>query len=99
MTRAEKRRKERQKTATYNLTAEQIETIKENAVHEATLNATKLVVASPAMVLHDVFGFGNVRLTRFAEKMCKELDCFSEGRFSVKDAEEYVNEHCNVVFK
>lgn len=63
MNRAERRRAKRaaEKPKTYVLTEDQIQQLK----REATEQAFQMLLAIPALVLHDKFGFGQVRLDRF----------------------------------
>lgn len=68
--------------ATYTFTATQIEQIKRDAIEEAnkqlkeiaekakqdaTNKAIKMLFALPSVVLHDKFGFGQLRLDRFLQ--------------------------------
>lgn len=63
MNRAERRRSKRtaEKPKTYVLTADQIEQMKADAIGQAF----GMLLAIPNLVLHDKFGFGQVRLDRF----------------------------------
>lgn len=70
MNRAERRRSAKQqqsKQKTYVLTEDQIKQIKMDAVNEATRKAFLMFMSIPVMVLHDKFGFGKIRLTRFMD--------------------------------
>lgn len=62
MNRGERRRLGKsEKTKTYVLTADQIQQMKNEAVAEAF----KMLLSIPNLVLHDKFGFGQIRLDRF----------------------------------
>lgn len=67
MNRAERRRsaKQAEKPKTYVLNEDQIRQIKMDAVNEATNKAFRMFLSIPVMVLHDKFGFGKMRLSRF----------------------------------
>lgn len=55
------------KPKTYVLTEDQIEQMKRDAVNEATRKAFLMFMSIPVMVLHDKFGFGIRRLSRFMD--------------------------------
>lgn len=68
MNRAERRRSARQqkeKEKTYVLTQAQIDEMKMEAVRTATRRAFLMFLSIPVMILHDKFGFGKQRLSRF----------------------------------
>lgn len=65
MNRAERRRHGKSAPKTYVLTEDQIEQMKLEAVNTATRRAFLMFMALPVMVLHDKFGFGKLRLSRF----------------------------------
>ena len=69
MNRAERRRsaKQQEKQRTYVLTEDQINQMKRDAVNEATQRAFLMFLSIPVMVLHDKFGFGKQRLSRFMD--------------------------------
>jgi hypothetical protein len=68
MNRAE-RRKQKNATSpkTYVLTEDQINQIKRDAAATATRKAFLMFLSIPVMVLHDKFGFGKLRLSRFMD--------------------------------
>lgn len=93
--RAERRRQGRQeKPAVYQLTQDQIDQIKRDAVKEvvdsleqakveivqkATRTAFKMLMSIPSMVLHDKFGFGKIRQNRFMHYVTDWYDEVQSG--------------------
>lgn len=69
MNRAERRRsaKQAEKPKTYVLNEDQIRQIKIDAVKEAIDWVFRMFLSIPVMVLHDKFGFGKIRLSRFMD--------------------------------
>lgn len=69
MNRAERRRsaKQQEKQRTYVLTEDQINQMKRDAVNEAMRKTFLMFLSIPVMVLHDKFGFGKQRLSRFMD--------------------------------
>lgn len=69
MNRAERRRlaksAQKEKEKTYVLTQDQIDEMKRDAVDKATRRAFLMFLSIPVMVLHDKFGFGKKRLSKF----------------------------------
>ncbi len=92
LTRAEKRRAEKVKTATYNLTKEQIDNIKREAVDEATLIAMKLLIGLPIMANRDLFGHGKKRLEQLANKIFYLFDSYEKGYISMEDIDKTILE-------
>ncbi len=90
MTRAEIRREMRDKIKaqkTYNLTQEQLNQMVEAGVRQIvekkfaellakeTDKAFVVMMCLPSVALHDVFGFGKERLTRFMDNVCDKYFC------------------------
>lgn len=69
MNRAERRKNKQsaQKPKTYVLTEDQITKMKMDAVNEATRKAFLMFMSIPIMILHDKFGFGKKRLSKFMD--------------------------------
>ena len=69
MNRAERRKqgKSAPKPKTYVLTEDQINQMKLDAVNVATRRAFLMLMSIPVMILHDKFGFGKQRLSKFMD--------------------------------
>lgn len=86
-------RKERRKkgqrgpsvSPTYNLSIDQIETIKKDAADDAMSKAFVLMLGLPLMALRDEFDFGKVRLERFEDKVTKLYQSFCAGNITLGD--------------
>ena len=104
-TRAERRRLEKEQAKgqkTYNMTAAQIQQIKEDAIKEAKRQydkhkevfcdrAIECVVTASVITLHDEFGFGQKRLDLYQERMENLLECITTGNITLGDLKETVN--------
>lgn len=65
---------------------------KKSAAKEATMQSTRLFIALPIFVLHDKFGWGRVRCERFIDEMAKFMEAYDEGRLTVVDVLETIQE-------
>ena len=85
MNRAERRRNARsEKPKTYVLTEDQITKMKNDAVSEAML----ALLTIPVVVLHDKFGFGQVRLDRFTHYVYGWLDSVQTGEVAFSELQK-----------
>lgn len=85
MNRAERRRSAvQQKPKTYVLTEDQITKIKNDAVSEAIL----ALLTIPVIVLHDKFGFGQIRLDRFTHYCFGWLNSVQSGEVSLSELQK-----------
>ena len=85
MNRAERRRNAKQeKPKTYVLTEDQIVKMKNDAVSEAIL----ALLTIPVIVLHDKFGFGQIRLDRFTHYCFGWLNSVQNGEVSFSDLQK-----------
>ena len=95
-----KKKKEKKKVATYNLTWEQIEAIKkkafEDGVKSAIDRASKWSMFAPMMVLRDFFGFGGQRLKRFYENLIDMYDSIDKDYLDLKDISETLKEEAGI---
>lgn len=83
--------------AVYHLTQEQIDQmihdalvkeldgIREKAVDEATRTAFQMFMSIPVMVLHDKFGFGQIRGNRFMDYAMIWYESVMKGETSLKE--------------
>lgn len=95
-----KKKKEKKKVATYNLTWEQIEAIKKKAFEDgersAIDRASKWSMFAPMMVLRDFFGFGGQRLKRFYENLIDMYDSIDKDYLDLKDISETLREEAGI---
>lgn len=95
-----KKKKEKKKVATYNLTWEQIEAIKRKAFEDgyrsAIDRASKWSMYAPMMVLRDFFGFGGQRLKRFYENLIEMYDSIDKNYLDLKDISETLKEEAGI---
>lgn len=95
-----KKKKEKKKVATYNLTWEQIEAIKKKAFEDgeksAIDRASKWSMFAPMMVLRDYFGFGGQRLKRFYENLIDMYDSIDKDYLDLKDISETLREEAGI---
>ncbi len=84
--RAERRRQKRQeKPKVYMLTQDQIDQMKKDAVDEATAKAFRMFMSIPLMVLHDKFGFGRIRGSRFMDYVLIWYESIQRGETSLAE--------------
>lgn len=95
-----KKKKEKKKVATYNLTWEQIEAIKKKAFEDgeksAIDRASKWSMFAPMMVLRDYFSFGGQRLKRFYENLIDMYDSIDKNYLDLKDISETLKEEAGI---
>ncbi|MDY3902434.1 hypothetical protein [Peptoniphilus sp.] len=95
-----KKKKEKKKVATYNLTWEQIEAIKKKAFEDGFKSAidmaSKWSMYAPMMVLRDFFGFGGQRLKRFYENLIEMYDSIDKDYLDLKDISETLKEEAGI---
>lgn len=98
MNRAERRRNARQqeKTKTYVLTEDQIEKIKRDATEKATRKAFVMCLSIPVMVLHDKFGFGKTRLTRFMDYALIWFESVYDNETQLRELVKIAEEECGI---
>lgn len=102
MNRAERRRADRdkgKKTATYNLSEDQIQEIKKKAVDEAVDTAFILMLALPVMVLHDKYAKlmkKDTRLINFMDEILELYDSYNKGYFTIEDLVNTIYEETGV---
>lgn len=97
MNRAE-RRKNKNATApkTYVLTQDQIDTMKRDAVNEATARAFQMFLSIPVMVLYDKFGFRKTRLTRFMDYVLIWYGSVQQGETSLRELLSVAERECGI---
>lgn len=91
-----KKKKEKKKVATYNLTWEQIEDIKLKATSEAMDFAFRQMMLLPLMVLRDKYGYGAQRLERFIDDVADMLDSYNKGYLDLDDIEQILKEETGI---
>jgi hypothetical protein len=99
MNRAERRRSARdqqQKQKTYVLTEEQIQQMKYQAVHEAMKKTFLMFLSIPVMVLHDKFGFGEQRLTKFMDYCLVWYESVRDDETRLMELVKVAEEECGI---
>lgn len=100
--RAERRRLEKEQAKnkkTYNMTVNQIQQLKQDAINEAERQynehkklfcdrAIECVVTASIITLHDEFGFGGKRLQQYQDRMENLLECITSGTISFEELVE-----------
>lgn len=80
------------------MTWDQIEAIKKDAKKEGMNFAFEMMIALPLLVLRDQFGFGKVRLQRFAESLSELTVDMNEDRLDLYDIADTLNEETGLTF-
>ena len=88
--------KEKKKTATYNLSLEQIEDIKRKCVREATEAAWVLMLGLPVMQLSDKHDFDNDELDKFIDGIMDKYDSYERGLISLADIHTALYEEAGI---
>lgn len=95
-----KKKKEKKKVATYNLTWEQIEAIKKKAFEDgeksAIDRASKWSMFAPMMVLRDFFGFGGQRLKKFYLALIDMYDSIDKNYLDLEDIRKTLREEAGI---
>lgn len=102
MTRAELRRKKRgddKPTKIYNLTLEQIKSMKEETAKDAMQTAFVLMMGLPLITLRDKFDFGKIRLERFMDDLLRQYESFDQGYITIEDLWRTIEEETGVKFQ
>lgn len=97
--RAERRRQDREKEkgeAVYNLTASQIEKIKNDAIDKAVWQSFQIMIGLPLYVLHTEFGFGGKRLRRFMNQFIRLWEQYGRGEIDLAKLAEFVKDETGV---
>lgn len=98
MNRAERRKqgKNAEKPKTYVLTMDQIEQMKKAAVQEATRKTFLMFMSIPVMVLHDKFGFGKQRLSKFMDYALMWHESVYDDEVRLKELIKIAEEECGI---
>lgn len=98
--RAEMRREKHRNNATYTLTADQIQRIKDEAIQEATNTAFKLMLGIPTIVIHDKFGKlmrKERREETFVDLILDVFDSYSRGYLTLDDIDKVLRDEGGIV--
>lgn len=94
--------KKKKKTATYNMTWQQIEDIKRKTVKETvdrvSREAFERMMVLSLLVLRDEWGFGSKRMERFIDRLSELIEDVSEGRLSMDDIADALEEELGIEF-
>lgn len=89
-------RAQRRKLAKKGLDHKDLKILHDYTVHDSIKQAVKYYSVVTAMVLHDKWGFGNVRLKRYLEQVQELFDAIEKGYVSLDDCEKILLEECDV---
>ena len=101
MTRAERRRKEREAKKgkkTYNLTADDIAKLKAEATIDAVDISLNLMLGIPLLAMRDLSTWGNAndwgkkRLTKLSDKVMEIYNDFENGLITLDDINQVLND-------
>lgn len=84
-THPKQRAQKKEKAPTYNLTWEQIQQLKREAVREATMEVATLTLGFPVMYMKDKEGWGKIRLNRMIDGLLDMMDSYEKGYFTLYD--------------
>jgi hypothetical protein len=97
MNRAERRKqKNASQPKTYVLTQDQIDQMKIDAVNIATRRAFLMFMSIPVMVLHDKFGFGIRRLSRFMDYVLIWYESVQNNETKIMELVKVAEEECGI---
>lgn len=98
MNRAERRKNKQsaQKPKTYVLTEDQINKMKMDAVNEATHKAFLMFLSIPVMILHDKFGFGKQRLSKFMDYALIWYESVQNGETHLLELVKVARDECGI---
>ncbi len=80
----------------YTLTNAEIDKIKKDAAEKAIDIAMTLMLGLPVMVLHDKYGFREVRLKRFIDQVHELYDSYEKGLLTLKDIHDTLLEDVGI---
>lgn len=90
------------KTPTYNLTWDQIESMKRKTVKETvdrvSREAFERMIVLSLLVLRDEWGFGEKRMERFMDQLKELVEDVSDGRLSMDDITATLEEELGIEF-
>ena len=92
-------RQQRRKLAKQGVDHKDLKVLYDATKQESIKQAVKLYSVAVAMVLHDKWGFGKVRLQRFLNQAQNLFDSIEKGYVSLDDCEKILLEECDVEFK
>lgn len=100
--RAERRRAERAKKsggAIYQVKYEDIERIHQEAIDNVTMQVLPRMLLASMEVLHTKFGYGRVRLKRFAEGVFNIYDAVDKRYVTLDDIAKAIDEATGITIK
>lgn len=100
MNRAERRRlaksAQKEKEKTYVLTQARIDEMKQDAVNEATRKAFLMFLSIPVMILHDKFGFGKKRLSKFMDYALIWYEAVQNNEVKLLELVKVAEDECGI---
>ena len=106
--RRRREREEKKKTVTYNFTKEQLDAyvlkevdkirddIQEEIRADSEKSVFEMLIGIPVLVLHDHFGFGRSRATKFIEHVLNQVDAVDGGYYNLQDLRQTIFEETGV---
>ena len=99
LTRQQKRKLERdakKKNKVLQMTAGQIQQLKNDIAEDTAFKALILMLGIPLMVLRDKYGFGQIRLTKFIKECISLYDSFDKGYLSLDDMHAAIKDETGI---
>lgn len=85
------------KTPTYNLTWEQIESMKRDACRQASRILWELMLGLPTMVLSDKHDFDADKLNEFVDDVLDLYDSYEQGYLTLQDVEATLKDEVGII--
>lgn len=92
-------RKQRRATAKAGITDSDLKRLQDVTMKQAVNRATADYSVIMAMVLHDKWGFGPVRLQRFLDQVQDLADSINTDYVSIEDCRKVLEAECGVQFR
>lgn len=92
-------RKDRRKLIKKGVTANDLKTLYNNTKETSIHFTTSAYSAAVALVLHDKFGFGEVRLKRALSHIEDTFESINEGNVKIDDIKRTILEECKIDLK
>ena len=91
-------KEQRRKTAKKGVTANDLKLIQDAAYNKAIEKAVANYAVASAVVLHDKFGYGEVRLKRYLQEAYDLFDAINEDYVNFDDMKKVLLEECKIKF-
>lgn len=91
-------RQQRRKLVKKGVTIEDLKELQDITKHKSIEFTTDAFAVATAMVLHDKFGFGEVRLKRAIDYITDQFDAITEDYVSLDEMKKVLLEECKIRF-